>query len=130
MDALVGALSESERLGSEIIAKRAEIVELDRRRNKNREALRSMMKAEKAKQEKIYLCSGNMFIKTPIVKAKDLIEIDQKDLDQNINTLRDEIKETTEELRKFEGKPSSGFDLKGMTSNETAALRDLLPTCI
>lgn len=36
----MSALQESEQLASEVLAKRAEVVDLDRKRNKNREALR------------------------------------------------------------------------------------------
>ncbi|KAA8593216.1 hypothetical protein FQN60_009332 [Etheostoma spectabile] len=45
-----------------------------------------------SKQQKVKVCFGNMFIKFPKSKTREMIQKDQEQLDQEINELRKGLK--------------------------------------
>ncbi|XP_053208150.1 p53 and DNA damage-regulated protein 1-like [Panonychus citri] len=128
LDKAIRLLEDIEKVGETIVNDKEMIVDFDRRRNKNREALRMIQKKD---QKKVWLCFGNMFVQTLTEKGKHIIEKDQVHLDETINGLRDSIKESYDELRRLENKPvDDSFKLKPINSKEVQALSDLLPKVV
>ncbi|XP_015793600.1 p53 and DNA damage-regulated protein 1 [Tetranychus urticae] len=128
LDKAMEILYDIEKVGEKIIIDKELIIDFDRRRNKNREALRSI---QQKKPEKVWLCFGNMFVRAYTDKAKEIIEKDQAHLDTNINALRDSIKENYNDLKRIEGKETDdSFKLKALNSKEVEALSDLLPKVV
>lgn len=74
---------------------------MDRKRNKNREALGAIRRKEIG--PKSWVCVGDLFVKLPQDTVKELIERDQKNLDTEVERLRKEMKEKTTELNQLEG---------------------------
>lgn len=129
MDELIKEIEKKEQIARDILSIKAEIVGLDMKRNKNREASRALSKLP-PKESKTWICSGNIFIKTKTDIAKAMISADQKSLDSTINELRDKIQERSKELSTMEGKEpiSLSHKLKPLSSEERSALGQLLPT--
>jgi len=89
---------QAEQLGEEILTDKQQIVDMDRRRNINREAWRAIKT-----EQKVWLCTGNtMFIQMPSSKAKGILEKEQHILDEEINKLRDQLKVKTSKLNEIE----------------------------
>ncbi|CAG8699223.1 17936_t:CDS:2 [Cetraspora pellucida] len=94
-------LAERERIAEDILTNKQLIIDYDRTRNTNREAL------NKLKKEKD--------------KKKVWVNLDQESLESGISSLRETVKEKMAELEKLEtgdDKISKGFKLRGMSSNE------------
>lgn len=106
-----------ELLGEEVLTDRQQIVELDRRRNKNREALAALRRidrekgAEVAATQKHWVCMGETFTKYDQPSARIMLEADQKRLDAEIDRLRDEVKRKTSELCKLDPSIANGSDI-------------------
>lgn len=66
-------LLETEAAAQEVLITREEMVALDYRRQKSREAFRAI-KTSLYPQEKMWLSFGNVFVKTRTSKAQTLIE--------------------------------------------------------
>ena len=89
-----------ELLGEEIMTDRQQMVELDRRRNKNREALSALRRierqgAEVAAAQKHWVCMGETFARHSQAEARAMLEADQSRLDAEIERLRAEVKRKT-----------------------------------
>eukprot|EP00118_Oscarella_pearsei_P028380 m.2014 g.2014 ORF g.2014 m.2014 type:complete len:126 (+) comp8176_c0_seq1:67-444(+) len=96
-----------ELLAGEVLADRQEIVDLDRRRNANREALRA---AKEAKSRTVWTCFSNTFVKFAKSDLEAMLKKDQKTLDAGIKRLRDELPGKVDELRKLQAqKAAQGF---------------------
>ena len=69
-------LEEVEEQAESILSDRHEIIDLDRRRNSNREAIRGLKNNKFSNQpnSKEWICIGNMFIKMPKKTATSFIE--------------------------------------------------------
>ena len=94
-----------------------QLVVLDAQRNKNREALRQLYTKSKHKTrpEKSRVALGKTFHKMNTQECIDMLEMDQKAINKEINQLQDEVKKKVFELNKMEGKSTAkGFDLKSM----------------
>lgn len=113
-------LVSAEKLAEEILSDRREIVLLDKRRNENREALRSITKSG---QRKCWLTVGSVLIKQDLEATKALLEADQKQLDIDINKLRSDLKVKVNNLRDLEMQPPvPGLMLVPMSQKETQSL--------
>jgi len=120
---LLTYIKEVESKAEEVLSDRREIVDLDRKRNQNREAIRAL-KSTEGQEDKTWLAMGNTFFKLPTDKAKNLIEKDQVSLDREINILRSNLKTKVNSLRDLEGHEKlKGFDLKALSSDEMKALQ-------
>ncbi|XP_074868153.1 p53 and DNA damage-regulated protein 1 isoform X2 [Carettochelys insculpta] len=120
------ALAEVEELAEEVLAGRRQIVDLDVKRNQNREALRALQK-DPDPSEKATVCFGNMFIQLPKSKTKEMIQKDQEHLDEEINQLRKELRVKVNHLCEAQGKPElKGFNLNPMTPEEMKAINQIL----
>jgi chaperonin cofactor prefoldin len=95
---LVDRLAQAEQLGEEVLTEKQQMVELDRRRNQNREALASFRRAEREGDraaEKHWMCIGSSFIRRPHASAKELLEEDQRRIDNELDALRTSVKRKT-----------------------------------
>lgn len=125
MDELTSILAKVEFVADQVIDAKAQIVHLDAKRHKNREAIQKLGQLPKQQaNKKQWLCIGSMFMKLPTHTAKNLISDDQVELNSGIDKLHDKLKEKVEQLHTLEGKQlSSGFKLKPLTKDEILAFR-------
>ncbi|XP_013781466.1 p53 and DNA damage-regulated protein 1-like [Limulus polyphemus] len=131
-DKLLQYLSEVEEVAEDILTDKNQLVDLDRKRNKNREALRALDKEIKADQmpKKSLVCFGNMFIKFPKETAKKLITDDQAKLEKEVTNLRNGLKHKISKLRELEGKSElSGFSLQPLSREEMCAVEQFMKPC-
>ncbi|XP_067410077.1 p53 and DNA damage-regulated protein 1 [Emydura macquarii macquarii] len=119
-------LAEVEELAEEVLAGRQQMVDLDLKRNQNREALRALQK-DLDPSDKTMVCFGNMFIQLPKSKTKEMIQKDQEHLDEEINQLRKELKVKVNRLFEAQGKPElKGFNLSPLTPEEMRVINQIL----
>ncbi|KAI8593094.1 hypothetical protein BDZ88DRAFT_405471 [Geranomyces variabilis] len=107
--------AELERLAEDILIQKQLIIDLDRRRNDNRVALRSISATSAPK--KTHFFAGGLFIKLPTPTVKSFLSTDQVNIDAEIDRLRTSMKAQSRELELLEKgavKANKGFDLKGM----------------
>ncbi|XP_025913026.1 p53 and DNA damage-regulated protein 1, partial [Apteryx rowi] len=103
-----------------------QIVDLDVKRNRNREALRALQKEPDADEEAM-VCFGNMFIELPKAKTKEMMQKDQEHLDEEINKLRKELRGKVNRLFEAQGKAElKGFNLNPMTPEEMKLINRIL----
>ncbi|XP_064247161.1 p53 and DNA damage-regulated protein 1 isoform X2 [Passer domesticus] len=94
-------LAEVEELAEDVLAARQQIVDLDVKRNRNREALRALQ--------------------------KDPEPEDQEELDEEINKLRKELRLKVNRLYEAQGKPElKGFNLNPMSAEEMKLINRIL----
>ncbi|XP_067444528.1 p53 and DNA damage-regulated protein 1 [Thunnus thynnus] len=119
-------LSEVEEAAEDVLTSKQQIVDLDSKRNRNREALNAL-KNELSDSEKVKVCFGNMFIKFPKSKTREMIQKDQEQLDKEINDLRKGLKAKVNRLNEMQGKPElRGYNLSPMSTDEVKAINSLL----
>lgn len=105
-------ISEIEELAEEILTDRAQIIDYDKKRNDNREAINAIKDNPSKKQ---WFCVGNLFIKIPEEQAKQILVEDQQKIEAEMNKLRNSLKPKVKKLHELEGlQEVKGFDLKGM----------------
>ncbi|KAF5906134.1 p53 and DNA damage-regulated protein 1, partial [Clarias magur] len=92
-------LMEVEVAAEDVLSDKQQIVELDARRNRNREATNALKTSSDDEAPsfifvtgKVKVCFGNMFIKFPKENTKSMIQKDQEQLEQEINDLRKGLK--------------------------------------
>lgn len=127
MEELTKLLANIELTADDIIDTRQQIVNLDAKRHKTREALsclRDLHSTNPKLTNKNYVCLGDMFIRLNYNSTRNLIVDEQYHIDQGIEKLRDELSEKVGKLRALEGKPElTGFNLKPLKKEEILALR-------
>ncbi|KAK8747867.1 hypothetical protein OTU49_016195 [Cherax quadricarinatus] len=123
-------LQEVEEAAEEVISDQQEIISLDRRRNTNREALRQLRKNNLTSQNpstKTWICVGNMFLRMPKNIATENIEKEQKQLDTEINNLRNGLSSKVNYLNDLEHKQKIvGTNLKALSPEEWNAVKQVL----
>ncbi|XP_005057345.1 PREDICTED: p53 and DNA damage-regulated protein 1 [Ficedula albicollis] len=103
-----------------------QIVDLDVKRNRNREALRALHK-DPEPDDKAMVCFGNMFIELPKAKTREMLRQDQEELDEEINNLRKELRVKVNRLYEAQGKPElKGFNLNPMSAEEMKLINRIL----
>ncbi|XP_013369655.1 PREDICTED: p53 and DNA damage-regulated protein 1 isoform X2 [Chinchilla lanigera] len=118
-------LVEVEELAEEVLADKRQIVDLDIKRNKNREGLRALQRDLSLSD--VMVCFGTMFIKMPHSRVKDMIEKDQDHLDKKIEELRKQLKVKVSRLFEAQGNPElKGFNLNPLSQDELKALKVIL----
>ncbi|XP_018411923.1 PREDICTED: p53 and DNA damage-regulated protein 1 [Nanorana parkeri] len=126
MDAVLSYLQEVEWKAEDVLVDRRQIVDLDIKRNQNREALRALS-TDTDKSEMVTVCFGCMFINLPKNKTKEMIQRDQEQLDKEINTLRSQLKGKVNQLYEAQGKPElKGFHLTALDPDEMKAMNKVL----
>lgn len=128
MDELAKLLASIELLADNVIDTKQQIINLDARRHKTREASAKLREYQSARsgipQKKHWVCIGDMFIKLNTNQTRNLILDDQYHLDEGVEKLREELKERVIKLNELEGKPEvKGFTLKPLKKEEILALR-------
>uniref|UniRef100_A0A3P8TBX5 p53 and DNA damage-regulated protein 1 n=1 Tax=Amphiprion percula TaxID=161767 RepID=A0A3P8TBX5_AMPPE len=119
-------LTEVEEAAEDVLTTKQQIVDLDTKRNRNREALNAL-KHEMSDSEKVKVCFGSMFIKFPKSKTKEMIQKDQEQLDKEINDLRQGLKAKVNRLNEMQGKPElRGYNLSPLSTDEVKAINSLL----
>jgi chaperonin cofactor prefoldin len=137
-DCEVESLFEAELVAEKILAGKSSLVDLDRKRQANREALHHLSKLPDAK---VWYCIGESFVKVPksvvqqslthgIVAAlclcisvhaharAMLTDAEQEKLEKEIANVDAELKKHMRKLHELEGRPMSlieGFELKPFT---------------
>ncbi|CAB1459057.1 unnamed protein product [Pleuronectes platessa] len=125
MDAVVEHLTEVEEAAEDVLTTKQQIVDLDSKRNKNREALNAL-KTEMADSEKVKVCFGNMFIKFPKSTTREMIEKDQEQLEKEINDLHKELKAKVNHLNEMQGNPElRGYNLSPLSTGEIKAMNSI-----
>ncbi|XP_069507108.1 p53 and DNA damage-regulated protein 1 [Ambystoma mexicanum] len=127
-DMVLRFLQEVEERAEEVLADKQQIVDLDIKRNQNREALRALQQ-DPVQSDKVMVCFGNMFIKFPQSQTTDMIKKDQKQLDEEISKLRKQLKVKVNSLYEAQGKPQlKGFSLNALSKEEMKAINKVLQT--
>ncbi|XP_045599952.1 p53 and DNA damage-regulated protein 1 isoform X2 [Procambarus clarkii] len=123
-------LEEVEAAAEEVICDRQEIITLDRRRNTNREALRQLRNNNltgHSLTSKTWICVGNMFIRMPKNQVTENIEKEQKQLDTEINNLRNGLCSKVNYLNDLEHKQNViGTNLKALSPEDWKAVKQVL----
>jgi len=110
-------VTELEQTAQEILKDRKTIVDLDRIRNGNREALRYLMK--KTDGQKSWFLTDSNFLQKDTDTIRLKLEKEQKELDSKINGLRNGMKKKMDIIRDLENKPAlKGFNLQPLDSDQ------------
>lgn len=96
-----------EKLAEEILSDRRSVVQLDKRRNENREAMRAIKNISKIENrtKKCWITIGSNLFKISTEKSLEMIDKDQKQLDIDINKLRSDLKVKVNQFRDLEHQP-------------------------
>ncbi|XP_071397204.1 p53 and DNA damage-regulated protein 1 isoform X2 [Centroberyx affinis] len=117
-------LTEVEEAAEDVLTNKQQIVDLDSKRNRNREALNALRNDI---PDSVKVCFGNMFIKFPKSKTREMIQKDQEQLDKEINDLRKGLKAKVNRLNEMQGKPElRGYSLSPLSGDEIKAINSLL----
>lgn len=124
---VVQYLGELEGVAEDILSDRQHLVELDKKRQDTRVALRKIKTSASGPDDKHYVCFGKMFIKMPNSCTSELLDRDYKNIEKEIIEVRDGLKVKMNKMRDIEQKPAlKGFDLKAMSSKEHTAMSSIL----
>ncbi|MBN3309070.1 p53 and DNA damage-regulated protein 1 [Amia ocellicauda] len=119
-------LTEVEEAAEDVLADKQQIVDLDVKRNRNREALAALHR-DRDEADKVKVCFGNMFIKLPRTTTKQMIQKDQEQLDKEINDLRKRLKAKVNRLNELQGKPElTGYNLSPLSTEELKSINKIL----
>ncbi|XP_019723789.1 p53 and DNA damage-regulated protein 1 isoform X1 [Hippocampus comes] len=122
---VVEYLTEVEEAAEDVLTTKQQIIDLDMKRNRNREALNALKSGMCS--EKVKICFGNMFIKFPKSQATQMIQKDQEQLDSELNHLRKGLKANVNHLNEKQGKPElSGYNLLPLSADEMKAIKSVL----
>uniref|UniRef100_A0A2M4B034 p53 and DNA damage-regulated protein 1 n=1 Tax=Anopheles triannulatus TaxID=58253 RepID=A0A2M4B034_9DIPT len=127
---LMEILVETERVADRILANKQELVQLDKRRQDTREALRYIEQhfPEGKQPQRLWITIGSMLVKQNRQEAIELLRKDQRTTEADIERLRGEQKELVARQRDLEHeRPLRGFDLKPLSKAEIAGIRSNLP---
>ncbi|OQR80417.1 p53 and DNA damage-regulated protein 1-like [Tropilaelaps mercedesae] len=113
------------------------MIELDRRRQKNREACRALKLSTTdnnrtntqpgERVERIWCVYGNSFISIADNRALDIISKEQEVIEKDTEDLRRRMKKSMQELSALEGRKSvQDFDLKPLTKTEKDAIHKII----
>lgn len=128
MEELSKVLTKIELTADDVLDTKQQIVNLDAKRHKTREAL-NLLKEDREKYKnlanrKCWVCVGDMFIRLNHNDTRNIIVDEQYSIDQGVEKLRDQLSEKVHLLRELEGKPElAEFNLKPLSKKEILALR-------
>ncbi|CAG8460156.1 3018_t:CDS:2 [Paraglomus occultum] len=117
---ILPVLEERERIADEILTDKLAIVDYDRKRNSNREAL-NKLKKELKNESKVWINLGDMFIRMEKDKVQTLVNKDQQHLDSEISKLHENMKEKSTRLEQIEKgniERMGGFNLKPIEAKD------------
>ncbi|XP_023693308.1 p53 and DNA damage-regulated protein 1 [Paramormyrops kingsleyae] len=120
-------LTEVEEAAEDVLADKHQIVDLDVKRNMNREALSALRNEGETSSEKVKVCFGNMFIKLPKKTTREMIQKDQEQLEKEISDIRKRLKAKVNHLNELQGKPElTGYSLSPLSKDEMKAIKQML----
>uniref|UniRef100_A0A1Q3F6A5 p53 and DNA damage-regulated protein 1 n=1 Tax=Culex tarsalis TaxID=7177 RepID=A0A1Q3F6A5_CULTA len=122
-------LLETERVGDRVLALKQELINLDKRRQETREAIRTVQKNFPDRDgQKVWITVGSMLMKMPRPSALELLAKDAAQIEAEIGTLRTEQKVLVSRQRDLEhDTPLRGFDLKPLSRAELTAIGAAVP---
>ena len=128
---VLALLVDIEKTAEDILTKKQEIIDLDRKRNSNREAIRALEASAKVHYKKddskCWLAMGNSFFRLPNKNAVNMLKNDQIKLDNSVNKLRSDLRDEVILLREKEGKEElKGFGLKAISKEELNAVNGVI----
>lgn len=124
MEQLTKLLTQIELTADDVIDTKQQIVDLDAKRHKNREALNCLRDLKPQQKNKNWVCVGDMFIRLNQNDTRNIIFDDQYHMEQGVEDLRDQLSDKVNKLRELEGKPEiTGFNLKPLKKEEILSLR-------
>ncbi|KAL4239674.1 p53 and DNA damage-regulated protein 1 [Mactra antiquata] len=110
-------LCKMEEAAEDILSDKQQLIDLDRKRQKTREAVRVVSKDKE--NNKQWVCFGNMFIKFPTSNTKAMLDKDYDKIDQEMNGIRHQLKNKVNKLRDLEMKDDlKGFNLNPLSKEE------------
>ncbi|CAO1355699.1 unnamed protein product [Diamesa hyperborea] len=113
---------ENEKVADQVLVKKHEIVEWDKKRQGNREAIRELRKSE---DENVWITVGSMLVQMERIKAIEVITKEQIEIDAEITKLRSEQHTLVNKHRDLEHtNRAKGFDLKPMNTNEMNTIKN------
>ncbi|ELU05820.1 hypothetical protein CAPTEDRAFT_92249 [Capitella teleta] len=122
---VLDSILQVEGLAEDILVDRQQIVDLDRKRQQTRQAIRALSKENS--DDKSWVCFGNMFLKLQNSRAGNLLKKDFNELDEEINETRNQLKMKVNKLRDAENKDDiKGFSLQPLTKEEMHAINGVL----
>eukprot|EP00795_Rhopilema_esculentum_P001583 gene1583-16036_t len=104
-------MSKIEALGEEVLTDKQQLVDLDRKKNKNREAINALKKTRNSNESKSWLCIGNTFFRFEDDLIANTLKEDQKELEKEIQSIRNGITGKVSDLHQLEEKSLMGWDL-------------------
>jgi len=118
-------LKQVEELAEDVLTDKQQIVDLDKMRNTNREAIRALRTALKSDpNHKSWMNIGGQFLKYKATEGIRMLEADQKELDNQINTLRNGLLAKVNKLNDAQGKADlKGFNLSPLSKQEMNAMK-------
>ncbi|KAG8234311.1 hypothetical protein J437_LFUL013051 [Ladona fulva] len=120
MKKILNEIGAAEEIAEDIMGDRGLVVELDKRRNALREASRAL---ERDSSGKVWILNGPFFVKMKKQSAKEVLLRDQQNISNEVDTIRNGLKEKVNKLRDIENQPSlKGFDLKPLHRRELSVL--------
>ena len=124
-------LRELEEAAENVLADKQEVIDLDRKRNSNREALAALDKVSKSHwkgdDSGTWVTMNNCFIQLKTGTAKKLIQEDQVRLNCEINKTRSNLKVKVNDLRDKEGQEElKGFNLQALSKEEMSGIRQVI----
>nr|XP_002131860.1 p53 and DNA damage-regulated protein 1-like [Ciona intestinalis] len=115
-------MEELEQLAEDVLSDKQQIVDLDKKRNSNREALAALHKkttAPASSQNKTWLNFGGVFLKLPKKSAITMLQSDQAELDKEISQIRDNLHNKVNKLRDAQGESDLlGYGLHPLSKAE------------
>ncbi|XP_077567887.1 p53 and DNA damage-regulated protein 1 [Stigmatopora nigra] len=118
-------LTEVEMVAEDVFATKQQIIDLDMKRNRNREALNALKNDLHSKKVKV--CLGQMFIKFQKSKMQEMIQKDQEQLDTEMNDLHKGLKVKVNRLNEMQGKADLGaYNLLPRSYGEIKAIKSTL----
>lgn len=133
----------NEEVADKILANKQELVNWDKKRQGNREALRELQKSD---EKKVWITVGSMLIQMERIKAIDVLIkgidrrleesrgfkafptfLEQAEIEKEVNKLRDEQLVLVKKHKDLEkATMPKGFDLKPMSRSEMSCLKNEL----
>ncbi|KAL5019413.1 hypothetical protein ScPMuIL_005135 [Solemya velum] len=122
---LLEYLAQVEEVAEDILADKQNLIDLDKKRQKTREAIRKLRNEQESK--KTWICFGNMFLKLPHKQASTIIEKDFEKIDNEMTDIRIRLKSKVSKLRDMEHKNDIGrFNLSPLSRQEMKSIENLL----
>ncbi|KAL7754506.1 hypothetical protein RI367_000491 [Sorochytrium milnesiophthora] len=117
--------AQQELLAEQILTDQQSVVDYDRKRQSNREALQQLSRQTRGDtaRPRAWINLGDLFIRLDAPVAQKMIEKDQRHLNVEIDRMREGIKEKAKELEVLQGgstKVASQFDLRPLQSSSSS----------